>query len=65
MTLVLELLSLAHESRIAWRSWKFFIADNTTTNKIRSVFSVALVLVLEVLALHMEDGQSLVVSLLG
>ena len=70
MTLVLTLVSLAQDSRIACRSRKFFMADKTTTNKIRSSLSVALLVeeeeALEEEDLHMEEeGQIRVVSSLG
>ena len=69
MTLVLTLVSLAQDSRIACRSRKFFMADKTTTNKIRSSLSVALLVEEEEALeedLHMEEeGQIRVVSSLG
>ena len=66
---MLTLVSLAQDSRIACLSRKFFMADKTTTNKIRSSLSVALLVEEEEALeedLHMEEeGQIRVVSSLG
>ena len=58
--------SIAHDSRIVFRSWKLLIAEQTTTKRTKSeLFAVSFLLEFTGFWLHMEDGASIVVFSFG